>query len=566
MSIEVTLLSKDEVKEKSKVLQKVGRGCNKWYWTSTSSLFNSWNSAGEFLVDSFEALDSVYVNYNYGVRPVLKSDNLDELINGLNSKTENGVQIVEYGEFPDLSKEIEVSNPSYLRKTGKEYILPDQTILSKLDKFNIYKYPEYKYNEKKYIKIGDLFYEVKPIEFYVDRENHMLISKKVLFSSPINIDNSNYNRNFKTSQLYEFLNNEFLRELKPSEEQIENLFDEEIDNTPNPYNMDLDDVDEEDIIEGAILSDIPVMLHGQTGDGKSARVKQIDPNTQIIYLASADPTDICGKSVQKENLDHLIDYPPTWYDKAKEIAEANPDKIHVIFFDEITNADPLIQGMVFNIVLDREVNGKWKLPSNVRIVAAGNEEDESLSAHKLSAPLFSRFAHVYIKTNREKWLKWASNQIDENGSPLIHPAIYAYIAYKGDEVLRTKYNGETPNTDPRKWEMASKILNKTNKPDMLRALIGKELTYDFKNFITQKVITLEDVLNGNYQNIEMNVGSKYACIANLIRVDEENVEKVREFVKKLGPEFLEVFDTMWIMGNDERLEIIASLRIGGKIK
>ena len=199
MSIEVTLLSKDEVKEKSKVLQKVGRGCNKWYWTSTSSLFNSWNSAGEFLVDSFEALDSVYVNYNYGVRPVLKSDNLDELINGLNSKTENGVQIVEYGEFPDLSKEIEVSNPSYLRKTGKEYILPDQTILSKLDKFNIYKYPEYKYNEKKYIKIGDLFYEVKPIEFYVDRENHMLISKKVLFSSPINIDNSNYNRNFKTS-------------------------------------------------------------------------------------------------------------------------------------------------------------------------------------------------------------------------------------------------------------------------------------------------------------------------------------------------------------------------------
>ena len=134
--MEVTLLSEEEVEEKSKVLQKVGRGCNKWYWTSTSSLFNSWNNAGEFLVDSSETLVSVYVNYCYGVRPVLKSDNLDELINGLNSKTENGVQIVEYGEFPDLSKEIEVSNPSYLRKTGKEYILPDQTILSKLDKFN----------------------------------------------------------------------------------------------------------------------------------------------------------------------------------------------------------------------------------------------------------------------------------------------------------------------------------------------------------------------------------------------------------------------------------------------
>ena len=565
MNIEVTLLSKDEVEGKSKILEKVGRSCNIGYWTSTSSssLYVDNDSAREFIVSPSGELNSwAYVFGGLGVRPVLKSNNLDELIKGLNSKTENGVQIVEYGEFPDLFEKIKITNTFYLRKTEKEYIIPSSKGL--LAKFDIYQYPEYKYNEKKYIKIDDSFYKVKPIKFYVDRENHMLISKKVLFSSPINIDKRTYNGNFETSQLYEFLNNDFLKELKPSEEQIENLFDEEIDNTPNPYNMDLDDVDEEDIIEGAILSDIPVMLHGQTGDGKSARVKQIDPNTQIIYLASADPTDICGKSVQKENLDHLIDYPPTWYDKAKEIAEAHPDKIHVIFFDEITNADPLIQGMVFNIVLDREVNGKWKLPSNVRIVAAGNEEDESLSAHKLSAPLFSRFAHVYIKTNREKWLKWASNQIDENGSPLIHPAIYAYIAYKGDEVLRTKYNGETPNTDPRKWEMASKILNKTNKPDMLRALIGKELTHDLKDFITQKVITLEDVLSGNYKNIDMDISNKYACIAGLVRVDEENVEKVRKFVSKLGSEFLSTFDSMWIMGNDERLEIIASLRIGGK--
>ena len=61
------------------------------------------------------------------------------------------------------------------------------------------------------------------------------------------------------------------------------------------------------------------------------------------------------------------------------------------------------------------------------------------------------------------------------------------------------------SADSRKWEMASKVLNKTGKPDMLRTLIGTELTYDFKNFITQKVITLEDVLNDNYDNIEMNI-------------------------------------------------------------
>ena len=563
MDIEVTLLSKKEVEGKSKVLQEIGINCKGNYWTSTPSRFGNDSYAREFCVTPFGDLAYwSHVNYGFGVRPILKSDNLDEMIKNCKSEIKNGVQIVEYGQFPYMFEKIEINNPSLLKKTGKEYSLPPQTTLP--SKFNILSYPEYYYNGQKVIEDAGEYYPVKPVKFYVDKKNSMLISKDILFSSSINVDDRNYNGDFTTSQLYKFLNNQFIKDLKP--EKIETLFDDEKPKIENPYNLNLENVDEEDIIEGAILSDIPVMLHGQTGDGKSARIKQIDPNTQIIYLASADPTDISGKSVQKENLDHLIDYPPTWYVKAKEIAESNPDKLHIIFFDEITNADPLIQGMVFNIVLDREVNGKWKLPDNIRIVAAGNEEDESLSAHKLSAPLFSRFAHIYIKTNREKWLKWASNQIDENGKPLIHPSIYAYIAYRGDEVLRTEYNGEVPNADPRKWEMASRMLNKTGKPDMLRALIGPELTYDFKNFITQKVITLEDVLNDNYKNIDMNISNKYATVAGLTRVDEANVEKVRNFVNKLGPEFLSTFDSIWTMGSDERLEIIASLRMNNKTR
>ena len=41
-------------------------------------------------------------------------------------------------------------------------------------------------------------------------------------------------------------------------------------------------------------------------------------------------------------------------------------------------------------------------------------------------------------------------------------------------------------------------------------------------------------------------------------------KKVRKFVNKLGPEFLSTFDSMWIMRSDERLEIIAALRMGDK--
>ena len=125
-NIEVTLLSKEEIEGKSKVLQKVGTWCNQPYWTSTPSRFNNWCCAVEFGVTSTGelCLDSVY--NSYGVRPVLKTDNLDELIKNCKSEIKNGVQIVEYGEYPHLLEKIKIYNSSYLRKTGETYILVSQ--------------------------------------------------------------------------------------------------------------------------------------------------------------------------------------------------------------------------------------------------------------------------------------------------------------------------------------------------------------------------------------------------------------------------------------------------------
>lgn len=249
----------------------------------------------------------------------------------------------------------------------------------------------------------------------------------------------------------------------------------------------------------------------------------------------------------------MIDIPPSWLKKLQAKCEKEPDKLHILFLDEITNALPSIQGIAFNIVLDKEVNGIWKLPENARIVAAGNEMKDSLAANQLAEPLFNRFAHVYIKTTTESWLKWAS----ENN---IHPAIYSYIAYKKGDTLRSKYNGETPNADPRKWEMASKMLYKTGSPEMLRSLVGEEITREFVEFCKQKVITLEDVINKNYSDREielLDTAERYATIMGLTQVEEENLDQVRNFVIHLGEEFIAIFDLFWIHGEESRLERIA---------
>jgi len=228
--------------------------------------------------------------------------------------------------------------------------------------------------------------------------------------------------------------------------------------------------------------------------------------------------------------------------------------------------------MAYNIVLDREVNGKWQLPENCRVVAAGNSMKDSLAANQLAEPLFNRFAHTYIETDAQSWLEWATTpdksyeRMDyEDDAPeyKIHPAICAYIAWKGDSVLRTDYNGEKPNADPRKWEMASKVLSKTKQPAMLRALVGEDITYDFSKFCELQVITLDDVLEDNYtdEDLNMETSQKFATALAMSFVEDENIEKVRGFVKKLGPEIRATFDSLWINGSEERVGRIQELTL-----
>ena len=326
--------------------------------------------------------------------------------------------------------------------------------------------------------------------------------------------------------------------------------------TSNPYGFNYDEVEEEDKLEEYINADLPVFVHGKSGCGKSARIKEMDPDCEIIYLGSARPEVLLGKSIVIN--DELQDVPPTWYISLCAKCQKEPDKIHILFFDEITNATPALQGYAFNIILDKSINGKWKLPENARVVAAGNEDKESLSANKLAEPLFRRFNHIYIETVLEKWLLWASKHN-------IHPAIYAYVASKGDgkdQVLRTECDGKNPCVDPRKWEMASKILYRCKNPRVLTATLGEKITNDFILFCKQPVITLEQVLTDNYDHNmgRLSIDEGYATLIGLAACNEKDIAIVRAFVKAhVIPDQYQNFVMMWTRGDSERLDKIHEL-------
>ncbi|MGN1322418.1 MAG: hypothetical protein ACI4VT_00200 [Bacilli bacterium] len=580
-----------------------------WWWTKSSDGDN------DAIVVS-KSGDRSWFNVSKrsgGYRPALPYSSIQSISsNGLRGA--NGIKEIEYGEYPqtivdeNYSRELERAyNNRSLGTTGKNYTTDSVRYQDTDTSFRARTHTEYEYNGSKYIRfVGDLNCEgevlsdgrtietgqaywvrVEPITWLVDERANIALSKKLIFSGLQFKNRRDYKGDFDRTDIKQFMDNYFSKEIvsdrvysqTTSVEQTQSIEGKEPVRKQNPYGFNFDEVSEEDIIRGAVESNVSVFLHGRSSEGKSARVKQLDPDCEIIYMRNATPDSLNGKSVYNAATGEMIDVPPTWYSKVKEKCEAEPDKIHIIFFDELTNALPSIQGMAFNIVLDGEVNGKWKLPPNARIVAAGNDLNDSLAANRMAEPLFNRFAHVYINTTVDSWLKWASipkekyerlDYKEEEPETKIHPSVYAYIAYKsysGHDVLRTPYTGDKPNADPRKWEMASKLLYKTKQPEMLRALIGDDLTRDFTAFARQQVISVEDVINHNYssRDLEMDVSQKFATAVGLSSVDDEHFEVVRDFMKQVGAEPRAAFESMWTHGDERRLEKLAEVQMADSL-
>ena len=554
------------------------------YWTK--SFYKKDGKMMVYIIDETDDKNKYWTVHDdcIGVRPVLPFSRIESIPtnDGRKKRAEDGILEVEYGYYPqdlapgDMQRELtKAYKKGKLTKTGNTYTI-DRT------------YEEFEYKGKRYVRViglkwdyerysgikakdASVWFEVQPVEWLIDEEAKLMVSTYILFSGiPFNRDSKVDSLSFEESDIKKFMDKYFARDLLQTVDRGEKII---TGKKKNPYKFDYSKVSEEDIIRKAIQSNVAVFLHGKPGCGKSARVRELDPDYIELNLSHLDPELLDGMGGERDG--KAVHIKPAWLEELEEKCEAEPDKIHIVFLEELTNATDMMQKKAFGIALDKKVAGKWRLPENARVVAAGNEIEDSILAMELSEPLFGRFAHVYIETDAEKWLKYAMTpnssyeKLDYRGTKkpeIIHPAIYAFISSRRDKVLRTAYDREHPKpfADPRRWEMASDMLYGTNNPNTLRAIIGEELTREFIEFCMLATITVEDVLGENYKEEEiqrMSSDEKLSIVAALTRVKIEDFEKVREFVKKLGPEICRQFELLWAGGDEERLkklrEIIA---------
>jgi len=362
---------------------------------------------------------------------------------------------------------------------------------------------------------SDVFLEVRPVRWYFDTANHLLICGRALFAG------------MERGEAAAYLEERFLGELTAEDRMREAQEAAE----KGPFRVEAHD--ELELIRAYVEADIPVFIHGLAGDGKSDRVKEIDPQVLDIELVNETPETINGRAIYNETKDEIIDVKPTWLVKMERLCEDG--ETHILFFDELTNATKQTQSVIFKIVLERVVNNRWPLPPNARIVAAGNDRSESTVSHDLAEPLFGRFAHIYIRTTVENWMPWAV-------SKGINPYVMEFLA-NNDLYLRTAYTGTEGNADPRRWEMVSRVLDHSgNDFALLEPIVGHETAEAFIRFFKAQ----EEIAEiGTYTDEELShftIARRYQLAQQCLYASQAKPEEARALVARLGAEYLAWYD------------------------
>ena len=144
------------------------------------------------------------------------------------------------------------------------------------------------------------------------------------------------------------------------------------------------------VLRAAGRADVPVLLWGTPGTGKSALIATLGRldgvHTATVIGSLREPADLAGLPVVQED-GSVVLAPPRW---ARELVEAGGG---YLFLDELSTAAPAVQAAMLRVAMEKVV-GDLTLPAATRIVAAANPADVAAGGWELEPPTANRFLHL----------------------------------------------------------------------------------------------------------------------------------------------------------------------------
>ncbi|MYS75257.1 AAA domain-containing protein, partial [Streptomyces sp. SID5926] len=217
----------------------------------------------------------------------------------------------------------------------------------------------------------------------------------------------------------------------------------------------------------AVAADLPVLLWGEPGIGKTAALTQLatalDLPLTTVIASVHEPSDFSGLPVVGDDPAEqgVPMAPPDW---AVRLVRAGRG---LLFLDELSTAPPAVQAALLRLVLERRI-GALRLPPGVRIVAAANPRSSAADGWELSPPLANRFVHlqwthdqdVVVRGLGGTWPRAALPSLDPGGLRgavrYARRAVCEFLTARPGLVHRlpsgeTRRGGAWPS--PRSWEM-----------------------------------------------------------------------------------------------------------------
>jgi hypothetical protein len=215
------------------------------------------------------------------------------------------------------------------------------------------------------------------------------------------------------------------------------------------------------------------------------------------------------------------------------------DKIILLFFDEITSAAPPVFSVAYQIINERRV-GEHVLKPNVRIVCAGNREDDQGIVNRMPMPLCNRLTWVEAVSDHNVWGYWAQ-------SIGIHPIIIAFIHFK-PTLLMTYEPGKAEKVvaTPRTWEKAAAYFVDHMPEDLkwasIQGAIGPGPATELRAFtkVWQNVTPIKDIIaNPSGVPVPTAADMRYATALSVSgAMNTKTLDPLYTFLKRLPPEMV----------------------------
>ena len=215
------------------------------------------------------------------------------------------------------------------------------------------------------------------------------------------------------------------------------------------------------------------------------------------------------------------------------------------------------------MILNRRI-GKYKLPDNVVLIAAGNRDSDKGVTYRMPMPLANRFLHLEMRADFASWQNWAVNKN-------IHKDVVGYLSFAKQDI----YNFDSKSSSrafptPRSWCFVSDLLNDDDTDadtlfNLVAGAVGEGLAVKFMAHrkVSGRMPEPSDILAGKVKDLAVKeISAMYSLTISMCYELKDALDNKRANNKQ----FHEMADNFfsYIMANFETELVVMGAKIALK--